>query len=773
MKTNFFILNFILCIELLLSPLLPGVTILTSGVASAQSCASGLVWNNTLKRCLVTDNAAQTANQLSQCEARPDDEGKKECYKENAEDKAGGRWASHPLFQKGVSFVHGPVNLAAAYVGVIFAAKAISKSLGTCSMVSYWAMVAGSAALVAGDVLWTYVHGQNLNAIESEWKSIVKPNTGNKDDDRANSIEAQSKSFGMLAKAEESLAETAKWKGLFFAAATAAYATSGVAAGLEMFDPKSICSGGEAEESKTPPAEVAPTPEIISVKNELQWDQDILEYKHYQNLQSAGDLVSFQMLLSARHKQNASPSIEEYEAFQKQTVVLPETSGEVLSFMKMVANQVIININPIAWAQAQTTLPQNPVEGTLLTQDPLANSPLTNNPVMDSPIVQNPIVNKAKEFANDYIEVAFKSIGAAIGAGLAGATLLWANGIAEKMTTPVGRMLIAGGLGGLSGVMAGYNGALYMEATNRAQLLKKLQREFDGGMAAIGWCKSEDRNDPQKPDCYCFTQDNQPNPARTNSQICEHQRQRTNFNSGIYTREDNTNGFCIDSNHLPDPKCACRRSSRKCMKATPPFLGSIDAGNFKMLATGFAPVDQIGEGTFSAGKSRIEDLLNQAINMRKAQAKILKRPEYREIAGRLDQDTKNFQKKLIEIGASHPSNLPVLRPLPASPAAAIATLEKDLGSARDTRGRLSIGSANSSKTGSKHEHPQIELGLTQKEYDERQGQVAELMDQEMDIGVSDISNGEDLFKVLSNRYQKSGMKKLFGDKEAMPPAANR
>lgn len=58
--------------------------------------------------------------------------------------------------------------------------------------------------------------------------------------------------------------------------------------------------------------------------------------------------------------------------------------------------------------------------------------------------------------------------------------------------------------------------------------------------------------------------------------------------------------------------------------------------------------------------------------------------------------------------------------------------------------------------------PSLEFGLTPSEAAIQEEQVAEVLNQDMDLGNNDISGSStNLFEVLSHRYQRSGMRRLF------------
>ncbi len=61
---------------------------------------------------------------------------------------------------------------------------------------------------------------------------------------------------------------------------------------------------------------------------------------------------------------------------------------------------------------------------------------------------------------------------------------------------------------------------------------------------------------------------------------------------------------------------------------------------------------------------------------------------------------------------------------------------------------------------------QPEFGMTEEQLAAQETEIAEVMGKEIDMGNNDINSGSNtnIFDVLSNRYQRSGMRRLFDEK---------
>jgi hypothetical protein len=102
--------------------------------------------------------------------------------------------------------------------------------------------------------------------------------------------------------------------------------------------------------------------------------------------------------------------------------------------------------------------------------------------------------------------------------------------------------------------------------------------------------------------------------------------------------------------------------------------------------------------------------------------------------------------------------------LPTNPKEAIKALEEEVKKDNTPEVTKTGGSGESGPVSSPVEE-QPEFGLTEDQQAAQESEIAEVMSQEMDMGNNDINSGENtnLFDVLSNRYKRSGMRRLFDE----------
>lgn len=195
-----------------------------------------------------------------------------------------------------------------------------------------------------------------------------------------------------------------------------------------------------------------------------------------------------------------------------------------------------------------------------------------------------------------------------------------------------------------------------------------------------------------------------------------------------------------------------------------------------MLGQSLAPLNGIANGSIDAANLNGADLENQAARM----AELVKKIENSEGMEDYKKTKGNLEAKLTSdltrgaaslpsgsmVGGSGSSNMP------SNPKEAALMLEKEINQP------LPTGIAGSDQfvapSNGPAEEP-LEFGMTDNQAAEQDGQIAEVMNQDLDYGSNDINQGSktNIFEVLSNRYQRSGMRRLFDEKgttEADKPA---
>ena len=347
----------------------------------------------------------------------------------------------------------------------------------------------------------------------------------------------------------------------------------------------------------------------------------------------------------------------------------------------------------------------------------------------------------------------------------------WANAIYK----PVTRIAINGLLGTWMGIMSSHMIKQQKVSEARAKKLREMKEEFNF-QAGLMNCSEADRKSTAKPYCYCYTSDNQRNPARATSSICN---KLWGTNSGTVASNGETASqtkTCVDRDYGMDPSCSCknRRTSdgkNACLKAGEGFnMTGINPGTFKMLNVGTSPANDLFNGNASAGSLDTPGLANNAMRIKKAADDMAKKT-----APEAVKAAKDLEKGLLAatagmsmggIGGSNSSS-PSLAGM--TPAQATKALEDEL---KDSTPEVNKAAGyNGTVSPSSPAEPQLEFGMTDDQLATQELEVAEAMKQDLDYGDNDINKGSktNIFEVLSNRYQRSGMRRLFEGGEKVAP----
>ena len=184
-----------------------------------------------------------------------------------------------------------------------------------------------------------------------------------------------------------------------------------------------------------------------------------------------------------------------------------------------------------------------------------------------------------------------------------------------------------------------------------------------------------------------------------------------------------------------------------------------------MLSSALTPIDKLGDGTAGSGNVSGDAAVNTALRLLDAQKNLENKKELAKFKATKDKLAKQIEGSLLASGkGSSPNFLDSnSSPLPASPAQAASLLEKEIED-KGTIGATPSGSGESlSVPSGSSQTENLEFGMTNDQLADQETQIAEVMQQNLDYGNNDINNGSttNIFEQVSNRYQRSGMRRLF------------
>lgn len=720
MKRLVFCLNLMICTELIFGSI-PGFQNFNVTFAQEQNCPSGLVMDSTLNRCITSDQQASLMNATASCN------GDKDCYKRLAEEelKKGeeeGSIAKSVANKGGLISAAGKIAAIAGPLTVILGAFRNKK----CMNASGIAMIAGGVAFTVGDFMANRKHKSCLKKIKKDWeaKKASSTETTSSGTTKVSNSQGQSEAFEMLAKSEECMQSSAKMKAGFYAASTLAFGASAVLATIEAMKPD---AGGSCTRAPKPEPDL-PLDDAAAFILDRRLDTQIAY-----NIQQAQDLSAVLVSSSLLNKKKLScASIEEYQDFKKAFDGMDvDHDHSVISTFKEVYSGLKSELNIFKAAHA----------------------------------FQIPPVNPAPTVAVPAIAPAASAPAAAVGAEVMGEEIVVMGkryDFIDNMNTPMARAIISGVLAGMSALMWMHASKQARVAKNRAEFLRGLKKEFNDASGAIS-CTEQERNTSANANCYCYTEGGQRNQARTNSEVCQQLfTGQTLAKAGDYNSLDFSNQkVCISASGNPDENCSCK-ATKSCLSGLPGSVGNLGLGAISIASNGTKSVNDLSSGNIGAGSVNGAAALSGAARMldkkNELESKLKVDPaKQKKIAADFEKGIMTAAAGMPNRGGSSGSGLP----FNMSSSQAAAALEKELQKSGSDFDQVS-GSPALAQPGNSAVDDAGFVIETPSATESTDEQVAEVMATELDYGQSDITQSNtNIFEIVSNRYQRSGMKRLF------------
>ncbi len=291
--------------------------------------------------------------------------------------------------------------------------------------------------------------------------------------------------------------------------------------------------------------------------------------------------------------------------------------------------------------------------------------------------------------------------------------------------------------------------------------------------SSLDTCKSEDRDNPGKPNCYCYTPENQRNPNRYNSQVCSRLWGGANVNFKKASNYSSNQKVCMTKTYNPDPLCSCKKTA-SCLKSSVGKMQGISAGTFTMLNSGLGPLNSMTSGDADLGQLGRSNPGGTAIRMLNALDKLVASKPMEKHKALIDKGVKELTTSMNQAAAQIPQQSLGSSggsALPTSAKDAARMLEKELAPPATATAVDGNQGTIATPTGSEEKMP--EFGLSEDQAALQESQVAEVMDKNLDYGGTDINNAPsaNIFEVLTNRYQRSGMRRLFDENNTTPAEA--
>jgi hypothetical protein len=184
---------------------------------------------------------------------------------------------------------------------------------------------------------------------------------------------------------------------------------------------------------------------------------------------------------------------------------------------------------------------------------------------------------------------------------------------------------------------------------------------------------------------------------------------------------------------------------------------------FSVINSGLDPLNSMANGNFNYGNVNLDTGSGNALRIMELNKKLIeKNPKVR---SKVEALAESFHKEalLATAGMSNSSHLGnSISPLPINPIEAVKMLDKEIAESvpapvHKNTNDISV-SDNQGETS--------ELNIPQDRPNDEEIQVSEVMKKNFDYGENDISKNAttNIFLVISNRYHKSGIRRLFDNK---------
>lgn len=387
------------------------------------------------------------------------------------------------------------------------------------------------------------------------------------------------------------------------------------------------------------------------------------------------------------------------------------------------------------------------------------------------------VTKSFKNYKEDDVVSEFNKIlkGATIGLGAAAGVGIVAKKFTGKaldtiFTTPEGRGIYAGVLGGYSFAVMKEAQKQQKISEERQEAVQKIKDGIVNSPATISGCTSEDRNNSAKPECYCYIEGSQKNTKRSRQTVCKNQwgemdiltANNYNLNGG----DTSSQSSCVNSAYKVDESCSCKKASGKdsCLSlSNPSGFNSIGAASWGNSIQDTA--NNLLSGGYGTGEVLENAGNNLAMMNKKVTDKLSKNPK---IAGTLKKFKTNSDKLRNSIQQQAGPQLAGFRNPFAAPSSldnldpkkAAEEVAKEIAKSAEYESKATKTAEASSESGYDLDFGTSDGAGTTIE------DVSEVMDKQFDYGDNDINNrpNDSIFKILTMRYQTSGLRRLFDEK---------
>jgi hypothetical protein len=728
-----------------------------SWVAYGQSCSSGLQWNSTLNRCLTTEEAAKVQEAKADCMKKESVDAQRACLNaslvarvQDAESK--GEISGH----KGQSA--STMQMMIAFAAVAASGLFLMMGGGDCvGATSAWLMIGGGVAVIAGELMSSMTYKKEMKKAEEK---LAKAGEGsansNGSSDNSTATNVQADAFEAMIQKEQATIKAGKTKKNLYMVSLAAYGAAAALAAWETFryfNPYDVTAKLEltCQTAKVP----APVGAFNLRENQAK------AYALQQSLTPAAIYVDNFFLKKQR------VPFTHYVSHN-----LVSTTNDFNSF-------IAINTEIERLRKGETTS-MNAIEYEVL----MANNTELNKQFDHSffnEVRDLYVLAKNQVFVPD-AQAELVGLFSLMSKAWSSTTLTAGGKFKALYENPMTRLIFAGILTTNSMIMMNNASKEIKKAEERKSFMEKLRNQVMASGTAFG-CSTADRNSNlSKPQCYCYQEGGTLNPSRSKSATCKQyfgDKPALASNSLNATSGASTDKSCISQNGNLDSTCSCRTSNTCVTVKTPKVIGNTPSAS--VLGNLPATLNGLNSGALSAADVNASQMGSLAARMNGIKDKLLADPKNKKFAEAINREQEKVNKLVDGIRRDLAAAPPIASTAPSSssfmsstnPSDALEKMKADL--KQEIKGyEGGVVNMNNAGAAKKDEFSLDGLnagGVTiSDEGLENQAKLDEIMATQYEMGDSEINSdpGANIFQILTNRYQRSGMRRLFGAEKVVP-----
>ncbi len=692
-------------------------------------CSEGLSYNENLGRCLSDSNTSQAQIDTLECSQLPIGQ-REECHKQAAQ-----RAMDESNLTEGVQT---PTIIAGLNLAIGTYTLVNIKTVGCKSLSLKFLKAAGllNAVNEVGTFLWYRAGLQGLN---KKYDSLVDKKVidieKTQEDSVANAVSAQSEAFKFMQKKEELFEKVSKTKAGVYYTAGALFAAASVLAAFESLNIATLapCLTRLTPNSSETLFEGKAEPGILSkalalpaffISNKLK------KNSYYKNQTSPYYLTNSQSLLETllleqeqtdmEEGRLSSPTLQSYYETRDSLTLLHEHE-KLNNYFKL----------------------KEDLTGLLLSSAHAENSNLSNFAVTKA-------INKA------------------------------GNAISQALGKAPTRAIISGALSAASLVMGKNAVNQGKKANDRKNYMKRLIKNFElTASQSISQCTSHDRENPLKPDCYCYNPDKSKNANRTNSAICDkHWKENpslapTKTASDEETQNSDNPKFCVNNEQRFDYECSCAKEGN-CLKI---LTGGLDIGHgLPDFGTLGKDANNLSNGNLGGGDINTDTQGSQAMKLQETADKMMESQPLASTIAEAEaqlgpllkdypQDLKSAYAKASGLGGQGSSS--------SLPSQVAREIEKKMKkeTPEEVLSTLKYAQPTSGQTSTSGQGQGSDISFDFGNTDSNGGQIQvedipkpTEFELDQNSAIRQESHG-DIFQILSLRYKKSALRRIFGNDE--------